>query len=157
MRARHNNCSTQQKAEIPIQSLELILRTAGRKLGSPDIGCNDDERRSTGCNFLHCTAPSPLSLSTFPLKTNNERDQSLTAGRDLGRRTDGRAGDDTKNVSNASSYLFNSCLWPIRERHHFRSLLQPNNKFLLLFIRDDNLTIGCQCTPRCKRATQLCT
>ena len=46
MRAAHNNCSAQQKAEIPIQSLELILRTARRKLGSVDVGCNGDRRSS---------------------------------------------------------------------------------------------------------------
>ena len=113
MRAAHNNCSAQQKAEIPIQSLELILRTARRKLGSVDIGCNGDRRSTDRLQFFTLHRPLhlfPSSLPPFALKTNNERDQSLTAetGRDLGRRAGGRGRHGKR--SNAFSSSFNYCL-----------------------------------------------
>ena len=88
--ARHNNCSAQQKAEIPIQSLELILRTA-RRAGNwapPTLVATTTDR----LQFFTPHRPLP-SFSPFPLKTNNERDQSLThCGGGGGTLDDGRRG-----------------------------------------------------------------
>ena len=90
--AGRNNCSVRQKAEIPIQSVELILRTARRKLGSLPRHALQRRRRDRPAAAIFYIAPPlrpsfPVPPPPFPLKTNNERDQSLAALR--GRRRAG--------------------------------------------------------------------
>ena len=107
VRAGHSNCSAQQKAEIPIQSLESSGVSGAHSANGPGpppeigppresqrtlAGCNDEPTIRSTTRLQFFTLRRPLFPSS-PLKTNNERDQSLTeaaARRDLGRRMGGR-------------------------------------------------------------------